>query len=65
VPDWLDTASPNEKEKPLKHTEEIHRNMELIHKYSPDFSLKKLNNYDNHSRHAPKVVYEKFRLDKS
>jgi len=49
----------------MKHTDEIKQNIELINRHSPDFTLKKLNNYDNHVRHAPKAVFEKFHLDRS
>jgi len=35
------------KEMPLKQSIEVRKNMDQIRNYSPDFTLKKLNNYDN------------------
>jgi hypothetical protein len=43
---------------------EIGMNMDQIKRFSPEFNAMKLNNYDNHLKHAPRTVTEKFSISK-
>ena len=39
--------------------------MEQIKSYSPDYSKKKFNNYDNFVKNSQRVVHEQFEMDKN
>ena len=59
---------------PLKCSNEVKANLDQIKRYSPDFTMKKLNNYDNTTKYMHRNVfrdnnyssnYEKHDLDVS
>ena len=42
----------------LKHSTEIKNNMGQISRFSPDFLLKKKNNYDNTVKYLPRNIFK-------
>lgn len=51
-------------ESPVKHKDYIQKEIDTAMQYSPDYRLKKLNNYDNTLKHLPRNVLEKYELSK-
>ena len=39
--------------------------MDQIKQYSPDFTMKKINNYDNMIKNSQRIIFDKFEMDKS
>lgn len=39
--------------------------MDQIKEYSPDFKMKKINNYDNMIKNSQRVIFDKFEMDKT
>lgn len=44
----------------MKQSQELDKTMELVNKYSPDFALKKINNYDNTIKNSTREVFKNF-----
>jgi len=63
---WQKTHSvdKNKVEVPIKQSSVIMQNMEQIKGFSPDYNLKKLNNYDNTVKNVSRHVFEKYDLGK-
>jgi hypothetical protein len=52
-------------ESPVKQSLEIRDSLEQIERHSPDYKLKKFNNYNNGIKNAQRNVLENFDLDTS
>jgi hypothetical protein len=39
--------------------------MDQIKEYSPDFKMKKINNYDNMIKNSQRIIFDKFEMDKT
>ena len=55
---------PGGADSPVKHKDYIQKSIDTALQYSPDYKLKKNNNYDNTLKHVPNSVLEKNDLSK-
>lgn len=39
--------------------------MDQIKQYSPDFTMKKINNYDNMIKNSQRIIFDRFEMDKA
>lgn len=56
---------PGGAESPIKHKEYVQKTIDQAQQYSPDFTLKKINHYDNTVKNVPRAVVEKHELSKA
>lgn len=49
---------------PVKHKEYMQRTIDQAQQYSPDYTLKKINHYDNTLKNLPRAVVEKYDISK-
>ena len=50
-------------ENPLKQSQELKKTMDQIKSYSPDYTKKKFNNYDNFVKNADRVIHDNYEMD--
>ena len=55
---------PGGADSPVKHKDYIQKSINTALQYSPDYKLKKNNNYDNTLKHIPRATLEKYDVSK-